>query len=235
MRPVILFLALALGLYGCGPKEVTELKPSPPAPTISADWRHRASADVKASFATPSDWKTAAEQQQEDAAATNELGSALGMGENLVAPGSMPDTAAGAPGSVPSGTISVAPTYHEPTGANTLVVRKTGVVGETSFPTRIEFAYQNIAGGTNLKDQAKKIVGDLPGGSGEQMLQLAIGPCAKVEHKVKSRDGESGTVITYVVVDKEHVWTARFQTEQDPSTITRICDEVMETFRPVLK
>lgn len=138
---------------------------------------------MKVSFATPSDWKTAAEQQQEDAAAMNELGSALGLGENLVAPGSMPDAAAGAPGSVPSGTISVAPTYHEPTGANTLVVRKTGVVGETSFPTRIEFAYQKVAGGTNLKDQAKKIVGDLPGEAGSRGWNWRSGPAPRSNTK----------------------------------------------------
>ncbi|MCW5937651.1 MAG: hypothetical protein KIT11_10140 [Fimbriimonadaceae bacterium] len=218
-----LLLAL-LPLVGCGPKEVTTLNASAPEPTVPTQWQLHNEPRAKASIAAPIDWRTPQQEKNEMAG---------GTGQVETDPNSILDMGGSAAGSLPPGPMSVSPTFEEPRTGNALVLRKKGMVGETSFPTRITVEYETVAGGTSLAEQAKKVEGKFPGLKSSEQLSLAIGPVQKLVHRVKSRDGETGTIVSYVVVDKEDVWNVRFQTEQDQATVTSVCDQVMETFRPL--
>ncbi len=162
-----------------------------------------------------------------------QLGESMRQGGEAPDLSGMPmDLGGGGGGAGVHGTVTQPKTSLEPTGENSLVMNKARMVGETSFPTRVVVTYEKVGGGTSLKAQRAKAKEAYPGLQTDEDVKLAIGTVAKLTHRVKSRDGENGTIVTYVVVDGEDFWTVRFQTEQDASVVTGVSDQVMATFRP---
>ena len=112
-----------------------------------------------------------------------------------------------------------------------LVLYKKGIIGETSTITQIQVAHKKVEGGTTIIEAADDLATKYLGGGKRSTVQLPIGSAELIDVTTKSRDGESGHHIHYVMVNNEDVYILTLQTEQQPEVISEIAQQVAESFR----
>lgn len=177
--------------------------------------------DIGATLNTPIDWRTPAEANSVfDLSNSGGEGSVTLNDEQLKNDLKIPD--------------EMIKQQHEseklPEGVSLLLYKK-GIIGETSTITEIQLTHKKVEGGTTAKAAADEFAQRYSSGVKVAPVQLPVGEAQKVTITTKSRDGETGHHIDYVMVNNEDVYILSFQTEQSAEIIEDIAQPVAESFR----
>ncbi|MBS1723627.1 MAG: hypothetical protein JSS66_11805 [Armatimonadetes bacterium] len=210
-----------LALVGCGPKEVTKFDANPPAPpTLAGNWRWHQMQDIGAMIAAPTEWRTPAES-------LNNIDTSNFGGEGQV---QVTDEQLKQMG-IPDEMMKQREEHAKLPEGTSLLLSKRGIVGETSTITQIELKHHQVKGGTTLKEQADEIANIYMGSAKRSTIKLPVGPAELIKMTTKSRDGETGHHIHYVMVNNEDVYVLTLQTEQAANVISDDAQAIAESFR----
>lgn len=215
------FALMFVFLAGCGPKEVTKFVDNPPPAQLAENWRTLPMEDIGATINAPTDWRTPGEQNNViDMSNMGGEGSVTMSDEQMKNDLKLPD--------------EMIKQQHEseklPTGVS-LILYKRGIIGETSTITQIQVGHKKVEGGTTVKAAADEMASKYMGSGKRSTVQLPIGPAELITITTKTRDGESGHHIHYVMVNNEDVYILTLQTEQQKNVIEDIAQPIAESFR----
>ncbi len=203
MKNVLLGLAVAVILVGCGPKNVVTLKRDAAPAAPQAGWYARNeegfSINVPSSYQVPKN-----------------AGASLGDLQNL---------------SNPVVGYGLSPGQESTTANAALILNDSTYKPLPGEPTTgLTVNISKHKGGADLEGEAKKVGENLLNEKSKK-IDLAVGPAYEIQHKSKSIGGDEIWRMIYVVCDGESAYRFEFTTTNGEQVISSIAPGVIESFR----